>query len=932
VPRRSHRPSRLVASLLAVAICLYAAPEAVAAAPDGELALVVTLAEGREARAFASEVKADRRVRSAREVAGFEGLVQVTLGAADRRSLTRALLANSKVSAVELDPVVEVALVPNDPLYPSQWGHITRGVERAWAATTGTAVKVAVLDTGVNEVSELAGRVRYDLGASFISGEAHLTDDHGHGTPVAAIIAARGNNALGTAGLCWQCEIIPVKVLGANGLGTSTSIASGIVHATDAGAKIINISAGGPTGSTTLANAVTYANDRGALVVASAGNEGNELPFYPAAYAQALAIGGAQADHEPYPWTTRGSWVDIAAPGCNLAQRRDGSHNWFCGTSSAAPYTSGVLALRVSLAPTQTPLQLRSAARSTSTPLNWVANGYLDANAAVRSGIIPDPVVSISGPTTREIGPTTVTVSVSNLDTAHVDLLDGTGALIERRTTAPYSFSINLSFGATTLQARATATDGWVVSAPSVTLTGVDTTPPNLTITSPAPGTWVAGTVTFTHEVSDNDAVASVALISSTNAVLDSTTTAPYLTRLNTSNLADGNLLVRARASDPTGNVRTTSSLLLYVDNTPPSVQITQPAAGARLGGTVDVTTTANDNGELERVELVVGGAVVASAAGNRVTLDTRTLTDGTHSLRARAVDRAGNTALSSPVSIQVDNTLPSASITSPAAGQHVRSFSNVTVEAYDAGGVALVELLVGGVRFSSSPTLRTLEFDSWGLNDGPHDLQARVTDLTGNVVTSSPRTVIVDNTTPTAAIVSPTAGRHLRRSVSVDTGAADAGGIARVELLVDGVVVVTGTTRSLSLDTTKLANGTRSLRARVTDRAGNVTTSAAVSVVVDNVAPRVTVSSPSAGAVLRGRVAVRATGSDNLSVRRFEVLLNGVVVASSNVTETTTSITRTLYVDTTTRRNGSYTLQVRVLDRAGNPVTSTSRSVTIRN
>lgn len=141
---------------------------------------------------------------------------------------------------------------------------------------------------------------------------------------------------------------MPVKVLGANGSGSSATVAKGIIWAADHGADVISLSLGGPGTTRTLADAVAYAAGKGVVLVAAAGNEGTTSRFYPAAYPEVIAVAASDSSDRLYSWSNRGSWVAVAAPGCNSAPRAGGGYGDFCGTSSATPLASGLAALALS--------------------------------------------------------------------------------------------------------------------------------------------------------------------------------------------------------------------------------------------------------------------------------------------------------------------------------------------------------------------------------------------------------------------------------------------------------------------------------------------------------------------------------------------------------------------------------------------------------
>jgi subtilisin family serine protease len=276
--------------------------------------------------------------------------------------------------------------IPNDSEWPAQAGLRVVGLPRAWDVSRGSSkLVVAVLDTGVDPAQpDLKGALV--AGANFVDPSAPPLDDHGHGTAVAGVIAARANNGRGMAGVCWFCLVMPVKVLGSDGSGDDARIAAGIVWAANRGARVINLSLGGPGTTPELEAAVAYAVNRGALVVAAAGNSGTSVPFYPAADINALSVAGTTTADRGYSWSNYGSWVDVAAPGCNVAPARDRGYGLFCGTSSATPIVAGLAALAFAAQPGATPAAVAGAIEHATTPLSgFVRYGRVDAPRALAS-------------------------------------------------------------------------------------------------------------------------------------------------------------------------------------------------------------------------------------------------------------------------------------------------------------------------------------------------------------------------------------------------------------------------------------------------------------------------------------------------------------------------------------------------------------------
>jgi len=299
-----------------------------------------------------------------------------------RRSAALASLRSSPlVASAQREPLVDAfAITPDDDAWPQQWGLRLAAFPDAWTVTRGSSrIVVAVLDTGVDRTqSDLRGALV--PGYDFVNGDLDPSDDHGHGTLVSGIIGARANNRTGIAGVCWSCSIMPVKVLDSKGVGLDSVIAAGIVWAVDHGARVINLSLGGPGDTDDLEHAIAYAVQNNAVVVAAAGNNGATALSFPAASRLALSVAGTNQSDRRYSWSNFGSWVSVAAPGCNLAPARGGGDAIFCGTSSAAPVVSGLAALALSANPNATPAEVADAVQRAAVRLPGVVqSGRVDA-------------------------------------------------------------------------------------------------------------------------------------------------------------------------------------------------------------------------------------------------------------------------------------------------------------------------------------------------------------------------------------------------------------------------------------------------------------------------------------------------------------------------------------------------------------------------
>jgi len=179
---------------------------------------------------------------------GALGVRVLHVPAGSEAAAVARLRAAPAVLYAELDGRAQAAdTSPNDYYFPSQrtQSYTQLHVPTGWDASTGStnAPLVAVVDTGVQASHpDLAGRIA--AGWNVIAGTSNPADDNGHGTMVSGIIAANANNSIGIAGLCWACQVMPVKVLDSSGSGSYSNIAAGITWAADHGARIINLSLG----------------------------------------------------------------------------------------------------------------------------------------------------------------------------------------------------------------------------------------------------------------------------------------------------------------------------------------------------------------------------------------------------------------------------------------------------------------------------------------------------------------------------------------------------------------------------------------------------------------------------------------------------------------------------------------------------------------
>lgn len=316
------------------------------------------------------------------------------VAATEKTKVSERLRDDDRVLSVEPNLVRHAADTPNDPRFTFQANVLNSRLAAAWDLTHGsTTADIAIIDTGVDlDHPDLAPRI--GSGRDFVNGDTSAQDDQGHGTNVAGIAAADSDNGIGIAGAAWDARIMPVKVLDSTGSGDDATIASGIRWATDNGAEIINLSLGAPGSSSTLSNAVAYAVANNVVVVAASGNEGSDVPSYPAAYSDVVAVGATDLYGDAAGFSNRGPWVDVVAQGHDvlttaLAPGSTDAYGGGAGTSFSAPLAAGVAALVRARFPALTSRQVHDRLRATAIDrgpagiddqYGW---GLLDAYAAV---------------------------------------------------------------------------------------------------------------------------------------------------------------------------------------------------------------------------------------------------------------------------------------------------------------------------------------------------------------------------------------------------------------------------------------------------------------------------------------------------------------------------------------------------------------------
>jgi subtilisin family serine protease len=318
---------------------------------------------------------------------------------ADVLRIVQDLSQNSAVAYAEPDYLARIITAPNDPLYPGQWGLSQINAPAAWDVVTGTTdVVVAVVDAGLDtshpdlagqlwiNPGEIAGNSMDDdnngyvddvHGWNLVNNSADLSDNTGHGTQVAGVIAAATDNGEGVAGVCWNCRLMIVKVTQPGGVANYSDIAAGVAYAAQKGAEVINLSLGGYSDSATLHAAIAVASQT-TVVVGGVGNDDSSNPFYPAAYDDyVLAVASTTISDTRVSTSNYGTWVDVSAPGEVISTTfSGGGYGPTSGTSMAAPFASGLAGLLRSQYPGWSANMARAQIGHTTDDIDSLNPGY----------------------------------------------------------------------------------------------------------------------------------------------------------------------------------------------------------------------------------------------------------------------------------------------------------------------------------------------------------------------------------------------------------------------------------------------------------------------------------------------------------------------------------------------------------------------------
>ncbi|EFM09064.1 peptidase S8 and S53 subtilisin kexin sedolisin [Paenibacillus curdlanolyticus YK9] len=289
----------------------------------------------------------------------------------------------------------------NDPNLAKQRYLDLIGAKQAWATVHDqTSMTIALVDTGVDlDHPDLKGNLVE--GVNLVRPGTPPEDDNGHGTSVAGVLSAVGNNGVGVTGLLWRAKIMPIKALDENGSGDESKLGEAILYAVRKGARIVVLSVGLYRYSPYMRDIAQYAEGKGVLLVAASGNDGEQLGNkaavkYPAAYPTVLAVGGVMPSGKPEPRSSAGPEVDLAAPWDVFTTAVGGGYKYEEGTSMASPQVAAAAALVLAMHPSYKPYQVRELLRQTAKDIGadgvdeQSGYGLLQVNRAVTGSLKVD--------------------------------------------------------------------------------------------------------------------------------------------------------------------------------------------------------------------------------------------------------------------------------------------------------------------------------------------------------------------------------------------------------------------------------------------------------------------------------------------------------------------------------------------------------------
>jgi thermitase len=710
-------------------------------------------------------------------------------------AVKNALSHNPAIDFVEQDRVLKPQeQLPDDPYFPdganaaiegANWPAHQISAPQAWDITEGTSSTViAILDTGI----KTAGLADYDGQISstwnVINNSTDATTSAGnHGTYVAGAAAAAINNGVGNNGICPKCKMMIVQV-GTDSGANLSDLASGMTYAADHGAKVINLSWGGPNTSSALSSAASYAHSKGLVLFAAAGNSNCDCVFYPAATNYVLGVAGtsnASGGTTKAGDSNYGNWVAIAAPegyitGSPTINGKPG-YAPVGGTSLASPVAAGVAGLLFSQNPSLTNTQVEQAMESTSVHTSFtIKYGRVDVLAALQSLGANDPQPSsvpiqvapprvyyiTSGATdlshiaplsaapqvgqalVRGVGGWTgsTPLSIDSLAWYKCDTAGNNCSKLPNDDiyTGPYRHTVQSSEAGSTIKMVVSVKNslGTITQSALTGVVGGSSTPPPTVSLSASPAAITAGqSSTLTWSSTNATACTAAGAWGGTQPTSGTAVVSPT-----------ANATYTLTCTGASGSASASASIVVSPATAPPATPT--GLAPTPLDSSVTLTWNANTESDLAGYDLqykTTSGSTWTQVSGlTSITYSVSGLTNGTsYDFQVRARNTAGQTSAwtatvsATPQGSQpADTTAPTVTINSPVNGASITSAKkvNISASATDDNVVIKLELYIDG-QLKTTVTTPTLSYN-WNINrnvaSGNHTITVKAYDQAGNI------------------------------------------------------------------------------------------------------------------------------------------------------------------------------------------------------